>query len=162
MARQFQLCCQKIIKIGKRCCKMIEKIQFSSNNGFCIMQIIENIDKITYDIFLCTKLHIKITFLQKKKQVFLDVYLTMSWFLTCLWRLSMHRNDFEHHFRKLYIIFTHMESYKKLPESCSKVNFSAKNKAPEQFVLKIFEACRIQAYSVMNGQYIAYFIWFIW
>ena len=40
----------------------------------------------------------------------------------------MHVNDFKDHFRRLHIIFNHMESYTKLPKSYSKVTFSAKNK----------------------------------
>ena len=38
--------------------------------------------------------------------------------------LTMHGKDFKHHFRRLYIIFNHIESYTKLRKSCSKVIWS--------------------------------------
>ena len=73
----------------------------------------------------------------------------------------MHGNDFKHHFRRLYIIFNHMESYKKLPKSYSKVTFSVKSKVPEQFLFNFFEACSIQAFqqgidSILHTAYDSY------
>ena len=39
----------------------------------------------------------------------------------------MHGNDFKHHFRRLYIIFNHIESYTKLPKSHSNAIYAKTN-----------------------------------
>ena len=69
----------------------------------------------------------KIVFFRCISQYFV-VFSMFTW-------LTMHGNDFKHHFRRLYIIFNHIESYTKLPKSYSKVIFSVKCKVPEHFLL---------------------------
>ena len=49
--------------------------------------------------------------------------------------LTMHGNDFKHHFRRLYIILSHIESYTELPKSYSKDFFE---KAKYQNIFKSF------------------------
>ena len=66
------------------------------------------------------------------KIVFFDVIRQYLHFFMFEW-ICMHVNGFKHHFRRLYIILDHMESYKKLTKSCSKVIFGKQQSTRTMF-----------------------------